>query len=208
MAANLRQLLLQRSARLQSRPAITAPGWGTLSWSAWRNRVEGVAFGLLSVHPEASSIAPGGPAPWGWTLEVAAACSGIRLDGNAPAPDPENFGGSRFNAQEGRQAYHDREDELDEGTPFDARLTHGEMMLKLQRWNRKLGWDHTTSLPLLLAEQDTDEGRALLWNLVYAGGHAVLVDAHPPTPRGLARLFTRPPSRPAQGLADVRGFWD
>lgn len=210
MAANLRQLLLQRSARLQGRPAITAPEWGTLSWSAWRNRVDGVALGLMVSEPP--SLAPQGSSPWAWAAEVAAACAGIPLDPAGLPPDPDLFGGSRFNTQEGRQPYHDREDALSAATPFDARLTQGDLMLKLQRWNRKLGWDHDTVIPILLADLasgPTREGaRATLWNLLYAGGHAVLLEAQPTAPRGLANLFTRASASRNSTLADFTTFWE
>ena len=48
MIQTLRDLLLQGAARLQERPALTVPDWGTLSHAQFRNRVEGVALGLLA----------------------------------------------------------------------------------------------------------------------------------------------------------------
>ena len=51
MASTLRDLLIQRAARLQGRPALTAPEWGTLTYAQLRNRAEGVALGLLASSP-------------------------------------------------------------------------------------------------------------------------------------------------------------
>ena len=176
MAANLRQLLIQRSARLQSRPALTAPDWGTLSHGAWRNRVEGLALGLMAEEAVPGGVFSHTGTAWDWALEMAAACAGIPWDPGAPPADPALFGGARFNAESGRRAYHDREATLSAETPFDPRHTHGAMMLALQRWNRRLGWDHDTVLHLPLAALPTEAGRAALWNLQYAGGHAVLTE--------------------------------
>ncbi len=208
MASPLRQLLLQRAARLQGRSALTAPGWGTLSWSAWRNRVEGVAFGLLSEDPSPSSVAPRGDSPWTWALEVAAACAGIPLDQRARDCDPAIFGGARFNSQEGRHAFHECEDTLSDATPFDARLTHGDLILRLQRWNRKLGWDHATAVQVPMDALPTPPGRAVLWNLLYAGGHAVLVKDAPTERGGLARLLRRKPDGPTWDPSPFTAFWD
>lgn len=208
MAATLRQLLLQRAARLQGRPALTTPDWGTLSWAAWRNRVEGVAFGLLASEPPPASLAPLEPSPWAWALEVAAACAGIQLDPTAPTADKAIFGGALFNAQDGRHAYHEREDALTEATPFGPQLTQGDLMRKLQRWNRKVGWDHATTLSLPMASLGTDAGRAALWNLLYAGGHAVLMEELPPAPKGLSRFFAKTAPPPAWEPSQFEGFWD
>ena len=60
----LRALLIQRAARLQERPAFTAPGWGTLPYPAFRNRVEGVALGIMAGEPPMGTrifSATGGP---------------------------------------------------------------------------------------------------------------------------------------------------
>lgn len=205
---NLRHLLLQRSARLQGRPALTAPDWGTLSWSAWRNRVEGVAFGLLSEDPPPTAVAPRGDSPWAWALEVAAACSAIPLDPSAPDCDAGIFGGARFNSQEGRHAFHEREHHLTEATPFDAHLTHGDLILKLQRWNRKLGWDHATTLQVPLEAIPTAAARAVLWNLLYAGGHAVLVEDAPVTRGRFTRLLRRKVESPIWDPSPFLAFWD
>lgn len=206
MAANLRQLLIQRAARLQGRPALTAPNWGTLSSGAWRNRVEGVALGLMAQDPPAAlSIHAGGA--WGWALEVAAACAGIQLDPSAPEADPAILGGPRFNDDHGRRAYHDREESLGADTPFDARHTHGDMMLRLQRWNRSLGWDHDMVLRVPLPQLSTEPARAALWNLLYAGGHAMLVEAAPPA-GALTRLFRKQAEPAPWDPSRFDGFWD
>ena len=68
----LRHLLIQRAARLQERQALTATPWGTLGYPAFRNRVEGVALGLMATEPPPGarlSSATGGP--WDWACEVA-----------------------------------------------------------------------------------------------------------------------------------------
>lgn len=208
MAANLRQLLIQRSARLQARPALTAPGWGTLSHGAWRNRVEGLALGLMAEDPPPSSTFSRTGTAWDWALEVAAACAGIPWIATAPQADAALFGGPRFNDENGRRAYHDREEHLDAGAAFDARHTHGGMMLALQRWNRRLGWDHDTVLRLPLPALPTEAGRAALWNLQYAGGHAVLMEEPPAPSRGLGRFFKRGQDAPAWDPSLFEGFWD
>ena len=206
MAANLRQLLIQRAARLQGRPALTAPGWGTLSWGAWRNRVEGVALGLMAEATPPAAVAIQGSSPWAWAAEVAAACAGIRLDPAAPPPDAAILGGARFNDDHGRRAYHDREESLDAETPFDARLTQGDMMRKLQRWNRTLGWDHDTELRLPLAELGTAAARAALWNALYAGAHTMLLEDAAPM-RSLSGFFKKAQLAPWDPAA-LAGFWD
>jgi hypothetical protein len=211
MAANLRQLLIQRAARLQSRPALTAPGWGTLSHGAWRNRVEGLALGLMAEDPPPVSTFSRTGSAWDWALEVAAACAGIRWNPSAPQADSALFGGPRFNDEHGRRAYHDREELLGPEASFDARHTHGGMMLRLQRWNRTLGWDHDTVLRLPLSALATDAARAALWNLQYAGGHAVLLEDAPSSSnspgRGLDSLFKRKPEAAPWQPAVFEGFW-
>lgn len=207
MAANLRQLLIQRAARLQSRPALTAPGWGTLSHGAWRNRVEGLALGLMAEDPPPGSLFSRTGGPWDWALEMAAACAGIPWDAAAPQADAALFGGPRFNDENGRRAYHDREERLTAETPFDGRRTHGDMMLRLQRWNRTLGWDHDTVLRLPLSALPTEAGRAALWNLQYAGGHAMLVEDAPPPSRSLGNLFKKKREAAPWRPAAFEDFW-
>jgi hypothetical protein len=177
----LRALLIQRGARLQERPALTAPGWGTLLYPALRNRVEGIALGLMAAAP-----APGTPVgaatggPWDWACEVAAACCALRWDPAGAPVAPAILGGPAFNREEGRQAYHDRERDLDPGSPFTGALTHGELLLRLRRLNGHLGWDHESEIVVPLAALPTSGGRGALWSALYAGGHALLTDA----PRG------------------------
>ncbi len=207
MAANLRQLLIQRSARLQGRPALTTPDWGTLSHGAWRNRVEGLALGVMAEDPPPEALFSHTLRAWDWALEVAAACAGIPWDPSALQPDEALFGGARFNDEQGRRAYHDREESLGADTPFDARHTHGDMMRTLQRWNARLGWDHDTVLHVPLSALPTETGRAALWNLQYAGGHAVLLEDLPTAARGLSRFFKRGPRVPDWDPASFEGFW-
>src|SRR5512141_1600953 len=110
MADNLRKLLIQRAARLQERPALTAPPWGSLAYSQFRNRVEGVALGLL-----AEALPPGTPCfcatgtPWDWAAEAAIACCGLRWDVTGTRVDPAILGGPRFNDEHGRGPYHERD---------------------------------------------------------------------------------------------------
>lgn len=212
MAANLRQLLIQRAARLQGRPALTAPDWGTLSHGAWRNRVEGVALGILAATSPPEAIFSRTGTAWDWAAEVAAACAGLRWDPAAEPVDPAVLGGPRFNDEHGRRPYHDREDSLDAGSAFTGGLSQGELMLRLQRGNRRLGWDHGTVLRLPLAALPTPEGRAALWNLLYAGGHAVLEPAGAAPAKGLRALFRRAPVLQPGEVAwqpeTFAGFWD
>jgi hypothetical protein len=205
MAANLRQLLIQRAARLQGRPALTAPGWGTLSWGAWRNRVEGVALGLLAGAPPAAIFSHTGT-PWDWALEVAAACTGIPWRAEAAEPEATLFGSPRFNDDQGRHAYHDREASLDAATPFSGSLDHGAMMRKLQAWNRTLGWDHDTVVRAPAAGLGSEAVRAALWNALYAGAHTILYEAAPPA-KGLLARFKKAP-REVWDPSTFAGFWD
>jgi hypothetical protein len=171
----IRDLLIQRAARLQEWPALTAPGWGTLRYPALRNRVEGVGLGLMANAAPvgaAFSCATGGP--WDWAAEVACACCGLTWDpAGAPVP-PAVLGGPAFNSEDGRQPYHDREHDLDTGTPLAGGLDHGELLRRLARLNRALGWDHTTEVRLPLRDLATPEVRAALWSALFAGAHAVL----------------------------------
>jgi hypothetical protein len=171
----LQALLFQRAARLQEWPALTAPGWGTLRYPALRNRVEGVALGLMALEPPVGTriFSARGDA-WDWAAEMACACCGLvwAPDGS-PAPC-EVLGGSRFNDDAGRQAYHDREHDLLESTPFIGGLDHGELLARLAQLNRRLGWDHDTAVQLPLAGLGGAEVRGALWCALYAGSHAVL----------------------------------
>ncbi len=176
----LRDLLIQRAARLQERPALTTPDWGTLRYPAFRNRVEGIALGLMAAPPADARTGAAGAGPWAWAAEVAAACCGLAWD-PALGSDPALLGGPRFNDEGGRQAYHDRGEALEAATPFLPGLGHGDLLLRLRRLNGRLGWDHETRVQVPLADLASPAVRGVLWSALYAGAHAVL---HPGPPAG------------------------
>lgn len=184
MATTLRDLIIQRAARLQGRPALTAPGWGTLSYAMLRNRVEGVALGLLADEAAGPVFSSTGTA-WDWTAELAAAASGLAWDPTGQTVPPEVLGGARFNDEAGRGPYHAREQVVQVSTPFTAGLNHGELMTRLRRLNVELGWDHDTVVALPLARLGEAPVRAALWSALYAGAHAVLE----PSPAWREALF-------------------
>jgi hypothetical protein len=203
MTQTLRDLLIQRAARLQERPALTAPGWGTLSYAQLRNRVEGVALGLLAIEGGPIVFSATGTA-WDWAAEVAAATSGLAWGPAGEIVPPEVLGGPRFNDEGGRGPYHDREQAVQAVTPFSSSLDHGEIMTRLRRLNVQLGWDHATEVGLPLARLGEAPLRAALWSALYAGAHATLE----PQPHGSAGIATRwrkaaPPWDPGPFL----GFW-
>jgi hypothetical protein len=205
MAATLRQLLIQRAARLQERPALTAPGWGTLGWGAWRNRVEGVALGLLAAsRPPGTPVFLAGGGPWAWAAEVAAACAGLAWDPAGEAVPLAILGGAGFNSEDGRGPYHDREAAVTGELGFCAGLDQAGLVARLARLNRRLGWDHDTVLDLPLALSATPAGRAALWSALYAGAHARLAEAAP-SPRG---WFRRASPAPSFDPAPFQDFWD
>ncbi|NWJ41808.1 MAG: hypothetical protein HXX12_12670 [Geothrix sp.] len=173
MATTLRDLLIQRAARLQDRPALTAPDWGTLSYAQLRNRAEGVALGLLAMDPPAAAFSATGT-PWDWVAELAAAASGLAWDPAGQAVPPEVLGGPRFNDESGRGPYHARDQMVGAATPFTSGLDHAGLMARLRRLNVRLGWDHDTRVPLPLARWGEPALRAALWSALYAGAHAVL----------------------------------
>lgn len=182
MATTLRDLLIQRAARLQNRPALTALDWGTLSYAQLRNRVEGVALGLLAAEPSSTVFCATGTA-WDWAAELAAAASGLTWDPAGRAVPPEVLGGSLFNDEAGRGPYHAREQLVGAGTPFMAGLDHAGLLARLRRLNVQFGWDHETRVELPQARLGEAPLRAALWSALYAGGHAVLGsaqwDSHP-----------------------------
>jgi hypothetical protein len=204
MATTLRNLLIQRAARLQDHPALTAPDWGTLSYAQLRNRAEGVALGLLSAPPPPCTFSATGT-PWDWAAELAAAASGLAWDPAGQAVPAEVLGGSRFNHEAGRGPYHDREQVVEATTPFAAGLTQGEAMARLRRLNVRLGWDHATRVELPLARLGDPPLRAALWSALYAGAHAVLAD-DPPPPAGLLARFKAP--SPAWEDQPFLAFWN
>lgn len=187
---SLRLLLIQRAARLQQRPALSAPPWPTITYAGYRNRVEGVGFGLLAAGLEAVNATTG--TPWDWTAELAAAAAGVRWDPTAPPLGADILGGDTFNCDEGRGLFHDREAHVTEATPFTATLTHGELLTRLTRLNAQLGWDHTTVARLPRAAWDTPALRGALWSALYAGAHAVLVDPEA-APTGMKAWFRKAP---------------
>jgi hypothetical protein len=173
MAQTLRDLLVQRAARLQERPALTAPGWGTFSYARFRNRVEGVALGLLATEPCSAVFSATGTA-WDWAAEVATAASGLVWDPAGQAVPPGILGGPCFNDEGGRGPYHAREQVVQPATPFASGLDHGEMMARLRRLNTGLGWDHETWVGLPLGRLGESPVRAALWSALYAGAHVTL----------------------------------
>lgn len=172
MTATLRHLLIQRAARLQERPALTVPEWGTLDYFQFRNRVEGVALGLMAQPLAADSVFSATGTAWDWISEMAAACCGLRWDPAGAKMEAPLHGGARFNDEGGRQAYHDREHDLEADTIFQRGISQGELLRRLQRLNGCLGWDHETRLILPGASIATEEGRAALWSALFAGAHA------------------------------------
>ncbi|BDU71168.1 hypothetical protein [Mesoterricola silvestris] len=166
----LRALLVQRAARLQEWPAVSAPGWGTLKYPAFRNRVEGVALGLMAAPPP--RVFSRGAGPWDWACEVACASCGLLWD-PAGEVDPGILGGPRFNREEGRQPYHDCDPTPE--TPFTAALAHAGLLAGLRRLNGRLGWDHDSAVTLPLGDLGTPEVRTALWSALYAGAHAILM---------------------------------
>ena len=174
MTLTLRTLLIQRAARLQERPALSAPDWGTLSYAQFRNRVEGVALGLLEAETPMEVFSATGSA-WDWAAEVAAAASGLAWDVAGPVVSAEILGGPRFNAEGGRGPYHHREELVCADTLFTTGLSQGELARRLQRLNIRLGWDHETRVELPLAQLAEPTLRGALWSALYAGAHAVLV---------------------------------
>lgn len=204
MAQTLRDLLIQRAARLQERPALTTPDWGTLSYAQLRNRSEGVALGLLSGEANSAVFSATGTA-WDWIAELAAAASGLAWDPAGEAVPAELLGGPRFNDEAGRGPYHDREQVVQASTLFTAALTHGELMARLRRLNIELGWDHGTVINLPLARLGDAPVRAALWSVLYAGGHATF-EAEASTPTGLLARFRHVPSLTWSPEA-FQGFW-
>jgi hypothetical protein len=176
MTQSLRDLIIQCAARLQERPALTAPDWGTLSYARFRNRVEGVALGLMVIGPRSSVFSATGTA-WDWAAEVAAAASGLAWDPSGRVVPPEVLGGPRFNDEEGRGPYHAQEQAVQASTPFANGLDHGEMLVRLRRLNVELGWDHDSRVDLPLSRLGEAPVRAALWSALYAGAHAVLGDS-------------------------------
>ncbi len=187
---SLRALLVQRAARLQDRPALTAPDWGTLSWSAWRRRVEGLGFALMGRTPLPTAVHAATGTAWDWAWEAAAACCGLPWDPGAAPLGPGLAEGPSLEA--GRGPYHHREGSLSPATPFAAGLDHGAVLLRLRRLNDHLGWDHRTEVRLPLGDLALPGTRAALWSLAFAGGHARLEEGPVPDwdPRPFAAFWS------------------
>lgn len=192
MAETLRHLLIQQSARRQESPALTAEPFGVLSHFQLRNRVEGVALGLMAEGFETGeSVACGVEGAWAWIAELASACCGLRWEREGRRIGPECLGGTAFNDEAGRQPYHDREEAVRGETPFLGALSHGELLARLRRLNVRLGWDHRSTLLLPPEAITTPEGRGALWSALFAGAPVRLQAdrAWDPTPfRGLLEL--------------------
>lgn len=203
MAQTLRDLLIQRAARLQDRAALTTPDWGTLSYAQLRNRAEGVALGLLAEPPAPAAFSSTGT-PWDWIAELAAAASGLVWDPTGLAVPAEVLGGPRFNDEGGRGPYHDREQQVHASTPFTTDLDQGEVMARLRRLNVRLGWDHGTRVDLPLAGLRELPLRAALWSALYAGAHAVLA---PPAVRPAGLLARRHQPLPIWEAGPFLAFW-
>ncbi len=193
MVTTLRDLLIQRAARLQERPALTTPAWGCLSYAQLRNRVEGVALGLLGQAMPPSAVCSATGTPWDWIAEVAAAASGVLWDSAGQPLPMEVLGGPGFNDEAGRGPYHAREQVVGATTPFAPGLAQGEFLVRLRRLNVRLGWDHTTELELPLTRLGEAATRAALWSLLYAGGHSVLRPSPSWEPAPFADLWLDPP---------------
>ena len=208
MARTLRDLLIQRAARLQERPALTTPDWGTLTYAQLRNRVEGVALGLLAEDGPPPVLYSATGTPWDWIAELAAAASGLAWEATGTPVPPAVLGGILFNAEAGRGPYHGREQVVREATPFHAGLDQGEILLRLARLNRPLGWDHETTLRLPLDRLAEAEVRAALWSALFGGSHALLGPEEPTRRTGWRRLVGRQEATPPPwDPAPFRGFW-
>lgn len=201
MVETLRHLILQQGARLQERPALTCPEWGTLSYMALRNRVEGLALGLAAADfPDPIHCATG--TPWDWVAELATAACGLRWSPDAPALDPAFLGGSRFQDEAGRQAYHDRDEAVQADTLFTAGHTHETFLRHLRRLNRELGWDHTLRIHHSPISQNPLLARAQLWSAFFAGSHMIWAGSTTSDPQDQASESTTPFTREV-----LEAFW-
>jgi len=153
--------------------ALTSPDWNTLSYAQLRNRVEGVALGLLA-REAAPVVFSSTRTLWDWAAELAAAASGLAWAPTGEVIPAEVLGGPHFNHEDGRGPYHTREQLVQPATPFTAGLDQGELMARLRRLNILLGWDHDTIVALPLPRLGDAPVRAALWSAVYAGAHAVV----------------------------------
>lgn len=142
--------------------------------------------------------------PWSWIAEVAVTACGCVWDPEGHPIDPSILGGSRFNNEEGRGTYHDRDYLLTGSCLALPTLSHQDILLRLQRENQKHGWDHTTKLSLSCSDSLTPRGRVLLWNALYAGSHVVLTE--PETPTSFSVFFSK--NKPiSSSLGALSDFW-
>lgn len=178
MTTTLRHLLQQRAARLQERPALVTAAWGSLDYFQLRNRVEGVALGIMAQPSPPTRLFARSGTPWDWISELATACCGLQWAAAGTTVDEAVLGGARFNDEGGRLAYHDQEHTLDSTSAFLPGLTHGELLVALRRLNGCLGWDHETRFALPLSQLPTPEGRTALWSALFAGARLELVELH------------------------------
>ncbi|HEX9081597.1 MAG TPA: hypothetical protein VF768_04915, partial [Holophagaceae bacterium] len=199
MARTLRDLLIQRAARLQERPALTAPEWGTLSYAQLRNRAEGVAFALLAGPSTPEAVFSSTGTAWDWAAELATAASGLAWDADGWILPAACLGGAAFHPEAGRGPYHAREQVVREETSFHAGLVQGEVLRRLGRLNARLGWDHDTEVRLPMDRLGAPEVRAALWSALFGGSHAHLEAPRP---------AHRKPPEAAWTPERFKGFWD
>lgn len=189
MAGTLRELLIERAARLQERPALELDPFGRLDYLRLRNRVEGVALGLMAAAPEPGTAAWSEPGPWAWIAELAATCCGLRWSPEGARIPEACLGGAAFNDEAGRQAYHDRERQVGAETLIWDGLSHGELLIRLRRLNVRLGWDHRSRVELPAEAWGTPEARGLLWSGLYAGAFVVIAPRASWDPEPFRRLL-------------------
>jgi hypothetical protein len=188
MSETLRDLLIERAARLQERPALTAPEWGTLSYAQLRQRVEGIALGVLA-KPLSSVLYATTGSVWDWTAELAVAAAGRIWDASGQPIPSQLLGGHGFNDESGRAPYHALEHQLTETTLFRPGLSQGQWRVRLRRWNDRQGWDHETQCILPLERLGDPALRTALWCSLYAGAHAILAAPYAKRPVWDETLF-------------------
>lgn len=220
----LRQLLIQRAARLQERPALSCRAWGTLNYSQYRNRIEGVALGLMADKPAVGELVfmdqkdlgwfnayeqleqfLAIQEPWSWICEVAAATCGLVWNLEGYRINPSIAGGALFNNELGRGEFHNRDQEINKATLLTLTHSHAQMLSKMQRTNSILGWDHKSEIHLPIEHLTTPVGRAMLWNGIYGGSHIILKDP-PRLSRWLKPWGTK--NDHAKALEYLSNFWE
>lgn len=173
--------------------------------------MEGVALGLMAETPPIGTPywidikeSNASKEPWTWIAELAVIASGCIWDAQGALIPSSILGGSRFNHEDGRGPFHDRDHQIIGSCLATPTLSHREILLRLQRQNQKLGWDHTTPLSLSWSDVQTPEGRALLWSGLYAGSHVVLAD---PNPASNFRFFFSRHKPSLTPLGSMGNFW-